>query len=89
MGVAHRYLFKEMDAAGMVWPEDGKIKLLELSDKWQKEYHAYWFKKWFYKSRRKKILLRLLKNVVGSATLWLDITTHNAREKNWHFKNFH
>jgi hypothetical protein len=48
-----RSIFKEMDAVGMVWPTDGKMKLMELSAKWQKKYHAYWFKKWFNKYGRK------------------------------------
>ena len=46
-------IFREMDAAGMVWPENGSMKLLELSAHWRNRYQKYWFKQWFRKTRRK------------------------------------
>ncbi len=48
-----RCVFKEMDAIGMVWPDQGNSNLIDLTDKWRSKYHAYWFKKWFRKPRRK------------------------------------
>jgi hypothetical protein len=48
-----RTVFKEMDAIGMVWPMDAKMKMVELSAEWQEQYHRYWFKKWIRRPRRK------------------------------------
>ena len=48
-----REMFKEMDALGMLFPKDGKTKMVDLYADWRKKHHTYWFKKWFRKPRRK------------------------------------
>jgi len=48
-----RKLFEELNAIGMLWPRDAKMKFIELHSKWRNKYHTYWFKKWFKKLRRK------------------------------------
>jgi hypothetical protein len=50
-----RSIFKEMDAIGLVWPADADMKLIELSSKWRKKFHRYWFKKWLRKPRRRLV----------------------------------
>ncbi|HLX90683.1 MAG TPA: hypothetical protein VKR32_03315 [Puia sp.] len=47
-----RAIFRELEAIGLVWPKGGKMKLIELSSKWQRKFYRYWFKKWFAKPRR-------------------------------------
>ena len=49
-------IFREMDALGLVWPASAKIKLTDLSSKWRNKYYPYWFKKWYKKPGRKKII---------------------------------
>lgn len=48
-----RIIFKEMDAMGSVWPNNSKIKLVNLTVRWRKKYQTYWFKQWHGKPRRK------------------------------------
>lgn len=48
-----REIFREMDAIGLLWPGDAKMKLIDLTAEWREKYHKYWFKKWFRKPRRK------------------------------------
>lgn len=48
-----RLIFKEMEALGMLFPDSGKMKLVELYADWRDRYQTYWFKKWFRKGRRK------------------------------------
>jgi len=48
-----RMMFKEMDALGLVFPANGKTKVVDLYVKWRDKYHNYWFKKWFKKPKRK------------------------------------
>jgi hypothetical protein len=48
-----RQMFKEMDAVGLLWPEKGKMKLIDLYAQWRDKYEKFWFKKWFRKPRRK------------------------------------
>ena len=48
-----RGIFKEMDSIGRLFPNNGKMKLVDLHAKWRDKYHNYWFKKWFRKIRRK------------------------------------
>ena len=48
-----RTIFKEMDAIGMLWPGDAKMKLIDLHTSWRNKYHRYWFKKWFRKPARR------------------------------------
>lgn len=47
-----REMFKEMDALGLLFPQTGKIKLLDLYSNWREKHHTYFFKKWFRKPRR-------------------------------------
>jgi hypothetical protein len=49
-----RTIFRELAAIGLVWPKGGKMKLIDLSSKWQRKFLRYWFKKWFAKPRRKR-----------------------------------
>lgn len=48
-----REIFKEMDALGLLFPTNGKGKMVDLYAKWRNKHHNYWFKKWFRKPRRK------------------------------------
>ena len=48
-----RKIFEEMNAVGIVFPRDGKTKLIDLHSKWRDKYQNYWFKKWFRKIRRR------------------------------------
>lgn len=48
-----REIFREMDALGLLFPADGKMKLIDLYANWREKHHKYWFKKWFRKTRRK------------------------------------
>lgn len=49
-----RTMFKELEAIGMLWPEDAKPKLTDRHAKWRNKYYNYWFKKWYRKLRRKE-----------------------------------
>lgn len=46
-----RQIFKEMDAVGLLFPTNGKRKLLARYVGWRNKHHSYWFKKWFSKPR--------------------------------------
>lgn len=48
-----RLMFKEMDAMGMLFPKNGKMKLIDTYANWRDQHYTYWFKKWFRKPRRK------------------------------------
>ena len=48
-----RQMFRELDAIGSLWPDDGGLKLIRRHAKWRNKYHDYWFKKWYRKTRRK------------------------------------
>ncbi len=48
-----RTIFREMDALGMLYPRDAKLKFIERHAKWRDQYQNYWFKKWYRKPRRK------------------------------------
>ena len=48
-----RQVFRELDAMGSLWPQDAKMKLIDLHAKWRNKYQQYWFKKWYRKPRRK------------------------------------
>jgi hypothetical protein len=45
--------FTELDAIGMLWPENAGEKIMKLHVKWRKKYYNWWFKKWFQKNNRK------------------------------------
>jgi len=48
-----RKMFKELDAIGMLWPSNAKMKLIDRHAKWRNRYYKYWFRKWHNKIRRK------------------------------------
>lgn len=48
-----REIFKEMDAVGLLFPANGKSKIIDLYSEWRNKHHSYWFKQWFRKARRK------------------------------------
>ncbi|NCI46711.1 hypothetical protein [Sediminibacterium soli] len=48
-----REIFKEMDALGLLFPKEGKSKLVDKYANWRDKHYKYWFKKWFRKPRRK------------------------------------
>lgn len=48
-----RQMFKEMDAMGLLFPTNGKMKLLDVYADWRDQHQHYFFKKWFRKPRRK------------------------------------
>ena len=48
-----REIFKEMDALGLLFPTNGKRKIVDLYAKWRDKHHSHWFKQWFKKPRRK------------------------------------
>jgi hypothetical protein len=48
-----RQMFKEMDALGLLFPTNGKRKMVDLYADWRDKHHTWWFKKWFRKPRRK------------------------------------
>jgi len=50
-----RQIFKEMNALGLLFPADGKKKLLHSYDNWRKHHHRHWFKKWYRKPKRYSI----------------------------------
>lgn len=47
-----RQVFKEMNALQLLFPANGKLKLIELYANWRSKHHSYWFKKWYKKPRR-------------------------------------
>ncbi len=49
-----RQMFKEMDALGLLFPHDGKMKLIDSYVDWRDKHRNYWFKKWSRKPGQKK-----------------------------------
>lgn len=49
-----RQMFQELDAIGMLWPREAKMKMIDLHAGWRNTYQKYWFKKWWRKPRRKR-----------------------------------
>lgn len=45
-----RQIFQEMNAMGLLFPANGKMKLIDLYSHWRGKHHKYWFKKWYRKS---------------------------------------
>lgn len=45
-------MFKELDAIGMLWPQNAKMKFIEMHARWRDKYYNWWFKKWYKKPRR-------------------------------------
>lgn len=48
-----RKLLKEMESISTLFPNNGKMKLIDLHSGWRNRYYKYWFRKWFRKVRRK------------------------------------
>jgi hypothetical protein len=48
-----REIFKEMDALGLLFPANGKEKMIDVYSKWREKHYPHWFKQWFRKPRRK------------------------------------
>jgi hypothetical protein len=48
-------MFKELDAIGMLWPDNAKNKFIEMHSEWRNKYYNWWFKKWNRKYHRKPI----------------------------------
>ncbi|HEV7780575.1 MAG TPA: hypothetical protein VGO58_04880 [Chitinophagaceae bacterium] len=48
-----REMFREMDALGLLFPREGKTKLLDLYAAWRDKHSGYWFRKWFRKPGRR------------------------------------
>jgi hypothetical protein len=47
-------MFKEVEAIGMLWPENAKMKMIKMHAQWRDKYYNWWFKKWYNKPNRKK-----------------------------------
>ena len=48
-----KQMFTELDAIGMLWPQNAKEKFRSLNVKWRDKYYNWWFKKWNKKYHRK------------------------------------
>lgn len=48
-------IFKEIGALAIVFPHNGKDELLNLYARWREEHYKYWFDKWYFKVKRRKI----------------------------------
>ena len=46
-------IFTELDAIGMLWPQNAKTKFIEMHAEWRNKYYNWWFKKWYKKYHRK------------------------------------
>jgi hypothetical protein len=47
-------MFKELEAIGMLWPENAKMKMIQMHTQWRDKYYNWWFKKWYNKPHRTK-----------------------------------
>ena len=47
-----RQIFKEMEAVGLLFPNNSKEKMLDSYVDWREKHYKYWFKKWFRIPRR-------------------------------------
>lgn len=45
-------IFKELDAIGSLYPFNASQELINEHTRWRKNYHTWWFKKWFEKNNR-------------------------------------
>ena len=39
-------MFTELDSIGRLWPENAKMKTIEMYARWRDEYYNWWYKKW-------------------------------------------
>lgn len=46
-------MFTELNAIGLLWPQNAKLKIIETHARWRDNYYNYWFKKWYKKYHRK------------------------------------
>jgi hypothetical protein len=44
-------MFTELENIGSLWPDDAKMKIIEMHAKWRDEYYNWWFKKWHKKRK--------------------------------------
>jgi hypothetical protein len=49
-------MFAELDGIGRLWPENAKMKIIEMHARWRDEYYNWWFKKW----RKRKVYRELV-----------------------------
>lgn len=45
-------MFTELDAIGLLWPENAKNKMINKHSRWCNNYYNWWFKKWYKKYHR-------------------------------------
>ncbi|GAA4300651.1 hypothetical protein [Compostibacter hankyongensis] len=50
-----REIFREMDAVGLLFPENDHTGLIDLYSEWRDKNDIYWFNKWYSKPRRKTV----------------------------------
>lgn len=46
-------MFAELESIGMLWPENAKMKFIDMHARWRDKYYNWWFKNWHRKYRRK------------------------------------
>jgi hypothetical protein len=46
-------MFRELECIGGLWPENAKMKMIEIHARWRDKYYNWWFKKWYKKYDRK------------------------------------
>ncbi len=47
-------MIRELDALGLLFPQNGTDKTLDSYVAFRDNFYKYWFDKWYYKSRRKE-----------------------------------
>lgn len=48
-----RRILEELKALGTLWPDGEERKVVDKHVAWQRVYHKYWYRKWYYKLRKK------------------------------------
>ncbi|HEV7331894.1 MAG TPA: hypothetical protein VGN63_12715 [Flavisolibacter sp.] len=48
-----RRMFQELDAVGLLFPQNAKAILFDRYIAWRDKHYPFWFKQWFRKARRK------------------------------------
>jgi hypothetical protein len=48
-------MFHELECIGSLWPENAKMKMIEVHARWRDKYYNWWFKKWYKKYHRKPL----------------------------------
>ena len=52
-----REMFNELAMVNNLWPDTASSKFIDHHSFWRKKYWKHWFKKWYWKVRRKKIVV--------------------------------